>query len=114
MVLAGILFWITSITMHKFIMKNPQIKDICKPMSQPHNGSLQLNRPPETDDLAEKQAILDTTPLARAELLMSSAGLCCSPTTSFLSASTSSPVPRSSTPYQIIRCALLSFPSSRR
>jgi hypothetical protein len=30
MVLAGILFWITSITMHKFIMKNPQIKDICK------------------------------------------------------------------------------------
>jgi hypothetical protein len=30
MVLAGILFWITSITMHKFIMKNPQIKDICE------------------------------------------------------------------------------------
>jgi hypothetical protein len=30
MVIAGILFWITSITMHKFIMKNPQIKDICK------------------------------------------------------------------------------------
>ncbi|KAJ5656994.1 hypothetical protein N7507_008944 [Penicillium longicatenatum] len=29
MVLAGILFWITSITMHKYIMKNPQIKDIC-------------------------------------------------------------------------------------
>lgn len=29
MVVAGILFWITSITMHKFIMKNPQIKDIC-------------------------------------------------------------------------------------
>ncbi|KAE8444803.1 hypothetical protein EG329_014263 [Mollisiaceae sp. DMI_Dod_QoI] len=29
MVIAGILFWITSITMHKFIMKHPQIKDIC-------------------------------------------------------------------------------------
>ncbi|OCK75287.1 putative amino acid transporter [Lepidopterella palustris CBS 459.81] len=29
MVLAGILFWITSITMHKYIMKNPQIMDIC-------------------------------------------------------------------------------------
>lgn len=29
MVVAGILFWITSMTMHKFIMKNPQIKDIC-------------------------------------------------------------------------------------
>ena len=26
---AGILFWITSMTMHKFIMKYPQIKDIC-------------------------------------------------------------------------------------
>jgi uncharacterized protein YneF (UPF0154 family) len=34
MVLAGILFWITSITMHKFIMKNPQIRDICKPLLQ--------------------------------------------------------------------------------
>ncbi|KAF1346979.1 putative amino acid transporter [Delphinella strobiligena] len=29
MVVSGILFWITSITMHKFIMKHPQIKDIC-------------------------------------------------------------------------------------
>ncbi len=29
MVLAGILFWFTSITMHKYIMRNPQIKDIC-------------------------------------------------------------------------------------
>ena len=29
MVGAGILFWITSITMHKYIMKYPQIKDIC-------------------------------------------------------------------------------------
>ncbi|PBP19525.1 hypothetical protein BUE80_DR009759 [Diplocarpon rosae] len=29
MVVAGILFWITSITMHRFIMKYPQIKDIC-------------------------------------------------------------------------------------
>ncbi|KAJ5719005.1 hypothetical protein N7493_007460 [Penicillium malachiteum] len=28
-VLCGILFWVTSITMHKFIMKYPQIKDIC-------------------------------------------------------------------------------------
>jgi hypothetical protein len=30
MVVAGVLFWITSITMHKFIMKHPDIKDICK------------------------------------------------------------------------------------
>ncbi|KAI5361119.1 Putative amino acid transporter, transmembrane domain-containing protein [Septoria linicola] len=29
MVVAGILFYITSLTMHKFILKNPQIKDIC-------------------------------------------------------------------------------------
>ncbi|QDS71317.1 hypothetical protein FKW77_001880 [Venturia effusa] len=29
MVLAGILFYITSLTMHKFIMKHPQIRDIC-------------------------------------------------------------------------------------
>jgi hypothetical protein len=29
MVLSGILFYITSLTMHKFIMKHPQIKDIC-------------------------------------------------------------------------------------
>lgn len=29
MVVAGALFWITSITMHKYIMKNPQIMDIC-------------------------------------------------------------------------------------
>jgi Transmembrane amino acid transporter protein len=29
MVLAGILFWVTSMTMHKFIMRYPQIKDIC-------------------------------------------------------------------------------------
>lgn len=29
MFLAGLLFYITSITMHKFIMKHPQIKDIC-------------------------------------------------------------------------------------
>ncbi|RDW94987.1 hypothetical protein BP5796_00750 [Coleophoma crateriformis] len=29
MVVAGILFWITSITMHKFIMKHPSIRDIC-------------------------------------------------------------------------------------
>ncbi|KAF3385849.1 N amino acid transport system protein [Talaromyces pinophilus] len=29
MLLSGLLFWITSITMHKFIMKHPQIRDIC-------------------------------------------------------------------------------------
>ncbi|KAF5014413.1 hypothetical protein F66182_14614, partial [Fusarium sp. NRRL 66182] len=29
MLLSGALFWITSITMHKFIMKHPQIRDIC-------------------------------------------------------------------------------------
>jgi hypothetical protein len=50
MVVAGILFWITSITMHKFIMKHPQIKDICKPF-QPYRGSLQLKTPPKLMDL---------------------------------------------------------------
>ena len=29
MVVSGILFYITSLTMHKFIMKNPSIRDIC-------------------------------------------------------------------------------------
>jgi hypothetical protein len=29
MLVSGAFFWITSITMHKFIMKNPQIRDIC-------------------------------------------------------------------------------------
>ncbi|KAG9858974.1 putative amino acid transporter, partial [Aureobasidium melanogenum] len=29
MLVSGALFWITSITMHKFIMKNPSIRDIC-------------------------------------------------------------------------------------
>ena len=29
MLLAGALFYFTSITMHKYIMRNPQIKDIC-------------------------------------------------------------------------------------
>nr|POE86632.1 n amino acid transport system protein [Quercus suber] len=29
MLVAGALFWITSITMHKYIMKHPQIMDIC-------------------------------------------------------------------------------------
>ncbi|KAF7191506.1 N amino acid transport system protein [Pseudocercospora fuligena] len=29
MALAGVLFYITSLTMHKFIMKHPQIQDIC-------------------------------------------------------------------------------------
>jgi hypothetical protein len=47
MVVAGILFWITSITMHKFIMKHPQIKDICKPIFPPYEGSLQLETPPK-------------------------------------------------------------------
>lgn len=30
MVMCCILFWFTSITMHKYIMKYPQIKDICE------------------------------------------------------------------------------------
>lgn len=30
MLLAGLLFWITSMTMWKFIMKYPQVKDICE------------------------------------------------------------------------------------
>jgi hypothetical protein len=29
MLVSGILFYITSLTMHKFIMKHPSIKDIC-------------------------------------------------------------------------------------
>lgn len=29
MLLSGIFFWVTSDTMWRFIMKNPQIKDIC-------------------------------------------------------------------------------------
>ncbi|MCJ1383238.1 hypothetical protein MMC17_006876 [Xylographa soralifera] len=29
MILAGAFFWITSITMHKYILRHPQIKDIC-------------------------------------------------------------------------------------
>ncbi|KAK0366009.1 hypothetical protein LTR91_015730 [Friedmanniomyces endolithicus] len=29
MIVAGILFWITSMTMWRFIMKYPQIRDIC-------------------------------------------------------------------------------------
>ena len=29
MILAGGFFWITSITMHKYILRHPQIKDIC-------------------------------------------------------------------------------------
>ena len=35
MVLCAVLFWITSITMHKFIMKYPQIMDICKLSAPP-------------------------------------------------------------------------------
>lgn len=46
MVVAGILFWITSITMHKFIMKHPQIKDICKSPLIPQSQN--LNRQPST------------------------------------------------------------------
>lgn len=52
MVLAGVLFWITSITMHKFIMKYPQIKDICELIFQTFNGSLRLKDKPETDEYA--------------------------------------------------------------
>lgn len=30
MVVSGALFWVTSLTMHKYIMKHPQIKNICQ------------------------------------------------------------------------------------
>jgi hypothetical protein len=40
MVLAGAFFYITSLTMHKFIMKNPQIKDIWYFLSSILNHSL--------------------------------------------------------------------------
>jgi len=44
MIIAGILFYITSITMHKFIMKHPQIKHICKcPLPPP---APKTNKPP--------------------------------------------------------------------
>jgi hypothetical protein len=43
MVVAGVLFWITSITMHKFIMKHPQIKDICKQIPVRQDTSLLYN-----------------------------------------------------------------------
>jgi hypothetical protein len=45
MVGAGILFWITSMTMHKFIMEYPEIKDICKSIFPPYEGSTQLTDP---------------------------------------------------------------------
>lgn len=51
MVGAGILFWITSMTMHKFIMKYPEIKDICKFSLVPNEGS-PLFQTPETDSVA--------------------------------------------------------------
>jgi Transmembrane amino acid transporter protein len=50
MVGAGILFWITSITMHKFIMKNPQIKDICKRIPFPMHLSTRLITLPQIGD----------------------------------------------------------------
>ena len=52
MVLAGILFWITSMTMHKFIMKYPKIMDICKFILQPYQGSLRPKVNPTTDAFA--------------------------------------------------------------
>jgi hypothetical protein len=45
MVGAGILFWITSMTMHKFIMKYPEIKDICKSIFPPYEGLSAAHRP---------------------------------------------------------------------
>ena len=36
---AGILFWFTSMTMHKFIMKHPQIRDVCDFAYYLFNGS---------------------------------------------------------------------------
>jgi hypothetical protein len=41
MVVAGVLFWITSMTMHKFIMKYPQIKDIWSVPSLPQQQALE-------------------------------------------------------------------------
>lgn len=51
MVVAGALFWITSITMHKFIMKHPQIKDICKHIFQLGETMSLAQGLPETDNL---------------------------------------------------------------
>jgi hypothetical protein len=47
MVVAGVLFWITSMTMHKFIMKYPQIKDICqfRPFHNNKLSSPQVTQP---------------------------------------------------------------------
>lgn len=45
MLLSGAFFWITSITMHKFIMKHPQIRDICKFAN--HLGKLEARKSDE-------------------------------------------------------------------
>ena len=52
MVVAGILFWITSMTMHKFIMKYPQIKDICKSTFCLDKGYPEVKGNPKTDGVA--------------------------------------------------------------
>jgi hypothetical protein len=52
MVGAGILFWITSMTMHKFIMEYPEIKDICKSHFFRLMKALRSSQTPKTDDFA--------------------------------------------------------------
>lgn len=81
MVVAGVLFWITSMTMHKFIMKYPQIKDICKKLLLfAPKGFVHVKGQVANASVAQ-QAISDITPLERARLLMNSLDSCCSPTT---------------------------------
>ena len=85
MVGAGILFWITSMTMHKFIMRYPQIKDICDfayYVSLSHLSS-------SARDVPNK-----TRPAARARSHTNSPVSCYSPTTLCSSASTFSPARR--------------------
>ncbi len=110
MVIAGIFFWITSITMHKFIMKHPEIKDICKSTFGLDKNHLDS----KTSRLMNllKQATSYTTPLEETALPTSSLDSCCSPTISFSSASTFLQPPRSLIRYQITRNAPLSSQSS--
>ena len=58
MVLAGVLFWITSMTMHKFIMVRPQIAT--------HSIETTANTSPSVTHKSRTSAILHTTHVAKA------------------------------------------------
>jgi hypothetical protein len=79
MIIAGSFFYITSITMHKFIMKHPQIKDICD------FGYVSTSKIPTAYGHTD---MMSSMPSGRARSHMSSLPLCFLPTTSCSSAST--------------------------